>query len=59
LAWLFGRVVADEVRYSETSMGMGVPRWWFTMFSPLLCVTIALRSAGVAWSAAQTPCEVE
>jgi TRAP-type C4-dicarboxylate transport system permease small subunit len=52
LALLFGRVVADEVRFGETSMGMGMPRWWFTMFSPLLCTAIALRSAGVAWSAA-------
>jgi TRAP-type C4-dicarboxylate transport system permease small subunit len=53
LALLFGRVVADEVRFGETSMGMGVPRWWFTMFSPLLCAAIALRCAGVAWSAAR------
>ncbi len=40
------------MRYGETSMGMGVPRWWFTVFSPLLCAAIALRSAGVAWAAA-------
>ncbi len=53
LALLFGRVVADEIRFEETSMGMGVPRWWFTLFSPLLCIAIALRSAGVAWSAAR------
>jgi TRAP-type C4-dicarboxylate transport system permease small subunit len=53
LALLFGRVVADEVRFGETSMGMGMPRWWFTMFSPLLCAAIALRSAAVAWSAAR------
>ena len=53
LAVLFGRVVADEIRYAETSMGMGVPRWWFTLFSPLLCGAIALRSAAVAWRAAR------
>ena len=53
LTALFARVVADEVRYGETSMGMGVPRWWFTIFSPLLCAAIALRSAGVAWAAAR------
>lgn len=52
LAVLFARVVADEVRYGETSMGLGVPRWWFTVFSPVLCATIALRSFGVAWSTA-------
>ena len=54
LAALFARVVADEVRYAETSMGLGVPRWWFTIFSPLLCAAIALRSFGVAWRTAQT-----
>jgi TRAP-type C4-dicarboxylate transport system permease small subunit len=53
LALLFSRVVADEIHFEETSMGMGVPRWWFTLFSPLLCAAIALRSAGVAWSAAR------
>lgn len=52
LALLFGRVVADEIRWGETSMGLGLPRWWFTVFSPLLCVAIALRSFGVAWRAA-------
>lgn len=52
LAVLFARVVADEFRYAETSMGLGVPRWWFTVFSPLLCAAIALRSFGVAWRAA-------
>jgi TRAP-type C4-dicarboxylate transport system permease small subunit len=53
LALLFGRVVLDEIRYQETSMGMGVPRWWFTVFSPLLCIAIVLRSAGWAWRAAR------
>jgi TRAP-type C4-dicarboxylate transport system permease small subunit len=53
LAVLFSRVVADEVRFEETSMGLGIPRWWFTVFSPLLCTAIALRSAAVAWSAAR------
>lgn len=52
LALLFGRVVGDEIRFGETSMGLGIPRWWFTVFSPLLCLAIALRSAGVAWRAA-------
>ena len=53
LALLFGRVVADEIRFEETSMGLGMPRWWFTAFSPVLCIAIALRSIGVAWSAAR------
>ena len=31
LAVLFGATVADEIRWGETSMGLGVPRWWFTV----------------------------
>jgi TRAP-type C4-dicarboxylate transport system permease small subunit len=55
MASLFARVVADEIQYAETSMGLGIPRWWFTVFSPLLCATIALRCLGVAWRAAREP----
>jgi len=57
LAVLFARMVADEIRYAETSMGLGIPRWWFTIFSPLLCLAIALRSFGVAWAAAKDAAE--
>jgi TRAP-type C4-dicarboxylate transport system permease small subunit len=53
LAVVFARVVADEVKWAETTMGLGLPRWWFTVFSPILCVAIALRSAGFAWRAAK------
>jgi TRAP-type C4-dicarboxylate transport system permease small subunit len=53
LAGLFARVVADEIRYGETSMGLGIPRWWFTLFSPLLCAAIAARSFVVAWRTAR------
>jgi TRAP-type C4-dicarboxylate transport system permease small subunit len=55
LAVLFGRVVADEIRWAETTMGLGLPRWWFTVFSPLLCIAIPLRCVGVAWRAARDP----
>ncbi len=44
LTVLFTRLVADEVRWSETSMGLGVPRWWFTAAAPLLTAAVALRS---------------
>ncbi len=53
LAVLFGRVMADELKYGETSQGLGLPRWWFTAFSLALCVAVALRAAGVAWAAAK------
>jgi TRAP-type C4-dicarboxylate transport system permease small subunit len=44
LTVLFVRLVADEVRWSETSMGLGVPRWWFTAAAPVLTAAVALRS---------------
>lgn len=48
LALLSARVVWDEYRYEETSMALGVPRWWYTVWVPVLCVAIAVRAAGVA-----------
>jgi TRAP-type C4-dicarboxylate transport system permease small subunit len=48
LALLSARVVWDEYRYEETSMALGVPRWWYTVWVPALCVVIAVRAAGVA-----------
>lgn len=53
LAVLFARMLADEWHYGETSMGLGVPRWWFTAFSPPLCLAIAARCFGSAWKAAR------
>ena len=45
LAALFGVTLADEIKWSETSMGLGVPRWWFTAPVPVLCFAVALRVA--------------
>jgi TRAP-type transport system small permease protein len=44
LALLFGRIVADEIQYAETTTGLGLPRWWFTAVMPAFCVVIALRA---------------
>jgi TRAP-type C4-dicarboxylate transport system permease small subunit len=52
LALLFSRVVADELRYGETTMGLGVPRWWYTAWMPLLAAALGLRCLGAAWRAA-------
>lgn len=51
LAVLFGAAVADEIRWGETSMGLGVPRWWFTVAIPPLCLAIAVRAAQAGWHA--------
>ena len=53
MAVLFTRMTADQWKYAETSMGLGIPLWWFTIFSPLMCAGLALRSFGVAWHAAR------
>ncbi|MEO8524370.1 MAG: TRAP transporter small permease [Caldimonas sp.] len=58
LAVLFGVTLAGEVRWNETSMGLGVPRWWFTGAIPPLCLAIALRAAWAgrqAWRQPATP----
>ena len=52
LAVLFAATVAGEIRWAETSMGLGVPRWWFTIVVPPLCLAIAWRAVQVgrrAW----------
>jgi TRAP-type C4-dicarboxylate transport system permease small subunit len=58
LAMLFGVDLADEIRWSETSMGLGVPRWWFTAALPPLCLAVAARAAfagRTAWRQAPAP----
>lgn len=47
MAALFARYTWDEYRYGETSMGIGVPRWWYSVWLAPLCLLIAWR----AWHA--------
>ena len=49
LAVLFVRWVADQVKFSETSMGLGVPLWWYGIFIPPLCLAIAVRAGAAFW----------
>lgn len=49
LAWLLGRYSFDEYRYGEISMALGLPRWWYSIWLPLLALAIALRALGLAW----------
>ncbi len=49
LGALFVRWVADQVRYSETSMGLGVPLWWYGMFVPPLCFMLSARAFMAFW----------
>ena len=47
LAVLSGRMVWDDFRYGETSPGIGVPQWWYSLWLPLLSIAIALRALGL------------
>lgn len=47
LAVLSSRIVYDHWRYEETSPGIGVPQWWYSMWLPLMSVAIAGRAFGV------------
>jgi TRAP-type C4-dicarboxylate transport system permease small subunit len=48
LSALSARVVWDEYHYQETTMALGLPRWWFTVWVPAMCLVLALRAAAVA-----------
>ena len=55
LAVLFGIALVDEIRWAETSMGLGVPRWWYTAAIPLLCLAIAARAVAAGRRAWREP----
>src|SRR3989344_3733478 len=51
VALLFGlitvlsiRVVWDDYRFDETSPGIGVPQWWYTVWLPVLCALTTARA---------------
>jgi TRAP-type C4-dicarboxylate transport system permease small subunit len=48
LTLLLGRYVWDEFRYGETTMALGVPRWWYSIWLPALGLAIAGRALGLA-----------
>lgn len=43
LALLTGRMAWDDYKYAEISMGLAVPRWWYTAWVPAFSVVIAFR----------------
>ena len=44
LAALTADMVWDDYRYNETSSGLGVPRWWYTVWVPVMSLVIAFRA---------------
>ncbi|MDT6964223.1 TRAP transporter small permease [Cupriavidus sp. SZY C1] len=49
LAVLGARITWDEYTFGETSPGIGVPSWWYSVWLPVLSVAIALRALALAW----------
>lgn len=47
IAVLSARVVWDDYRFGETSPGIGVPQWWYTIWLPVMSVAIAGRALGL------------
>ena len=47
MAVLSARVLWDDVQYGETSPGIGVPQWWYSMWLPILSIAIMLRAIGL------------
>jgi len=41
------RVVWDDYRFEETSPGIGVPQWWYSIWLPICSLAIALRALGL------------
>ena len=41
------RLVWDDFRFHETSPGIGVPQWWYTIWLPIISLAIALRAVGL------------
>ena len=47
IACLSVRVVWDDWRFEETSPGIGVPQWWYSIWLPLLSALITWRALGL------------
>ena len=47
IAALSVRVVWDDWRFEETSPGIGVPQWWYSIWLPIVCTGIGLRAVGL------------
>ena len=47
LTVLSARVLMDDVEFGETSPGIGVPIWWYTMWLPVCSAAITQRALGL------------
>lgn len=47
IAVLSVRVVWDDYRFGETSPGIGVPQWWYSIWLPVFSALITVRAVGL------------
>ena len=47
IAVLSVRVVWDDYRFGETSPGIGVPQWWYSVWLPVFSALITVRAIGL------------
>ena len=47
IAVLSVRTLWDDIRFGETSPGIGVPQWWYTVWLPVLSIALAGRALGL------------
>lgn len=47
LTVLSARLVWDDILYQETSPGIGVPQWWYSIWLPAIATAITLRLFGL------------
>ena len=66
MALLFGtmavlsvRVVWDDYRFGETSPGIGVPQWWYSVWLPVFSALITWRAIGLFVRHSRVPPDVE
>ena len=45
---LLGRYVWDEYRFGETTMALGVPRWWYSIWLPVFSLALTVRCLQLA-----------
>ena len=55
MAALFVRWVWDQYKFAETSMGLGVPLWWYGLALPVLCMAVSARAFGAFLSVLRKP----
>lgn len=47
IAVLSVRVVWDDYRFGETSPGIGIPQWWYSIWLPVISALITARALGL------------